>query len=277
MLAIPQYHGWWHPVPEVSSPAGLFYSSEVLGEFAALVLVWALLNDRYGLFLMSTIPVILTGTRVGLFAAAVALLWAWRPSWKVLVPAMIIVLAAAAYAIGFMKFGSSMHRIIVWGATLAAFTPAGNGLGWGTAAFPFEEFSHSDALQALTELGALGLAFALVPFIALRNGRGNNAERALLIAACVETCISFPLHFPASGFVAALAAGYCAGVGNRLCVGFSLGRTDHVARGVWGRDAERSDAGGGQSIGGAISVRSVSAGLAPLCARAVGSRLEGTA
>lgn len=276
VLALAQYLGW-HPLPEVSSPSGLFYSSEVLGEFSALVFVWALARPRWAIAAAAVVPIVLTGTRVGAFAAAVGLLFAFRPNWKLLVPLLIAVLAAALYAVGFMKFGSSMHRLTLWGATLMAFTPAGNGLGWGTAAFPFEEFVHSDALQAMTELGALGLAFVLVPIIALRNQRGNHAERGLLVAACVEVCISFPLHFPASGFLAAVAAGYCAGRVTPLRVGFSLGTGDHVARGVRGRDAGDTDAGGGERGSRALPDRPVSAGVASFRAHKARPELEAKA
>jgi hypothetical protein len=254
-----QYFSQWSPFPVGSiSPAGLFYNSEVMGEFSSLVLVWMVAKRRYVLGAAAAVALALSFSRIGLAAAVIGAVVAWRPRMRVLLPLIAAVLVAGVALLIFTKFSSSFHRVILWGATAMSFTPLGRGLGWASLAFPEEEFSHSDALQAIVELGIGGLALLLIPIAAFRGKRAGHAEHALFAAVLVEVLVSFPLHFPASGFVAAVVAGFMAGLGPDVrSLPFVRYPSDELRHVRWG-DAEDGRDGFGQRLGGMVSVRSVS-------------------
>lgn len=270
ILCATQYYGWWSPVPQSTAPAGLFFNSEVLAEFAALIAVWALLCRRWAFVLVAAVPLALCGSRVALLAVAIAVLYALRPRSRWLTAGLVLTIVAAGigllFAFGIGKMFSADQRIILWGATALALTPFGNGLGWFQAAHPVEMYAHSDALQALAELGVGGLMLLAIPITIFRNRRGTHAERAVFVAACVEIALSFPLHLPASGFTAAVVAGYLAGRGLPVCVGGADRRTAD-GRGVQRREnAGRSTDVDGGLCGDPLPVRSLSAfgaGLRP--------------
>ncbi len=205
------------------NPAGLFYNSEVLAEFAAPVFLWTVLTRRWSLALMTVVPILVCGSRIAVLVVAAGLLYAYRPRSKALMAALVVALLACAIAalvvLGEGKIASAGLRVVVWGATLLAATPFGNGLGWFEAAHPAEQFAHSDAIQAINELGLGSVFLAAIPVLILRGNRGTNAERAVFIAICVEAIVSFPLHVPGTAFVAALVAGYLAGSGAPVFVG----------------------------------------------------------
>jgi hypothetical protein len=148
-----------------------------------------------------------------------------------------------------------------------SFTPLGHGLGWASLAFPEEEFSHSDALQAIAELGIGGLALVLIPIAAFRGKRAGHAEHAIFSAILVEVFVSFPLHFPASGFLAAVVAGFMVGLGPYVRrLPFVRYPSDELRHVRW-HDAENRNDGHGQRLGGVVSVRSVFEKLAALRSR----------
>lgn len=258
LLCIPQFFDWWQPVEQVSRPAGLFFSSEVMGEFASLVFVWAARSRRYWIAALMVAPIVLTGSRIGLFAAAIGLFWG--RSWRVTAPAIVGLAFAGVGAVLFHKVGSAEHRVILWGAGLLSLSLLGNGLGYVTAAFPYEEFLHSDALQVLVELGIGGLVLVAIPIAAFRSDRGNDAERALFAAVCVEALVSFPLHFPASGFVAAVVAGYLAGTGPLVRVGAPHRRDEDECRCAWCDPAGYGVGGESRFCCESLPVRSLLAG-----------------
>ncbi len=213
-----------------TAPAGLFYNSEVLAEFAAPVFLWTVISKRWPLAAMTFVPIAMCNSRIALLVVAAGALYAYWPRSKLLgvslVVALFVCASVALVAWGQGKIDSAGLRVVVWLATLLAATPLGNGLGWFAAAHPAEQFAHSDMIQAINELGIGAIFLAAVPVLVLRGNRGSNAERAVFIAACVEVVVSFPLHVPASAFVAAIAAGYLAG--NRATV--SVGRPDRRNR-----------------------------------------------
>jgi hypothetical protein len=253
-----QYFSQWSPFPVGSiSPAGLFYNSEVMGEFASLVLVWMVAKRRYVLGAAAAVALALSFSRIGLGTAVVGLVVAWRPRMRVLLPLIAAVMVAGVALLIFTKFSSSFHRFILWGATAMSFTPLGRGLGWASLAFPEEEFSHSDALQALVELGIGGLALLLIPIAAFRGKRAGYAEHALFAAVLVEILVSFPLHFPASGFVAAVVAGFMVGRGPAVRGLPFVRYPSHESREARRDHAQDGNGGFGERLGGLVSVRSV--------------------
>ncbi len=213
-LAIVQWLGW-HPVAQGSGrPAGLFFNSEVLAEFAALIFVWSALGRRWAIAVVALVPIVLCQSRVAALAVSIALLYAWRVHIALKLALGILILMIGAAALVFLgpdKLGSAGERIILWLAMSEAVTPWGQGLGWVQAALPVQSFVHNDALQILVELGMGGLVILAFPLAIWQRNRGNVAERALFVAVLVEAVVSFPLHVPASAFVAALVAGFLAG------------------------------------------------------------------
>jgi len=215
ILAITQYAGWWSPLPQTSSPSGLFLNSAVLAEFAALMLVWSACRARWWIVVTAVIPLVLCNSRVAIIAAFIGLtapFWP-RSRWTATaIPLLMIVgvMALLAFfslgAIG--KLASAEHRVTVWIATVLHWRLFGNGLGWFNAAYPQEMVAHSDALQAVAEVGIGAFALIAIPVMAFMRQRGNHAERATFVAACCTVVVSFPMHFPASGFLVAALAGY---------------------------------------------------------------------
>ncbi len=215
--------------------AGLFYNSEVLTEFGAPLLAWALVKRRWFLALIPLAPALANESRVALLSVGVALIVAFWPrawKWRIAVLCGAAVLAGGAFVYVTMeghRFASAALRLTIWLTTVYAIDPLGHGIGWYRAVHNTEEFSHSDVLQAFAELGVGALFFAAIPVYALMNRR-DHAERAAFIVICVELVISFPLHVPASAFLAALLAGYLI----RDRTGFRVLRFD-------GRDRDGAD------------------------------------
>lgn len=270
LLAPAQLLGW-HPLLEINPPGGLFYSSEVMGEYAALLAIWALLSRRWWLAALPVTALVLTASRVGCLAVVLALL-VYAPVPRLARAGGAVALLAALPLVLFgLKFGAAdhtFHRFVLWGTAVLAFTPLGNGLGWGSAAFPFEEFVHSDALQAMAEIGIGGGGLLLIPVLAFVGKRGSRAERAVFVVACIEVVVSFPLHFPASGFVAAVVAGYLVGLGPRVRDQSRPVAALDEPRRVWRRDAAGADDERGRPGRGLVSVRRLHAWLAPVRAEA---------
>ena len=224
----------WDGLPQSAAPAGLFYNREVLAEFAALVMVWAMLRPRWVIAFAAFVPVVLCYSRIAILTVLLGLLYAWcgrsKLRWTVSGCGLLILAAGSLFAMGFGKAASADHRLILWGATILAFEPFGHGLGWFQAAHPVEEFAHSDVLQAIVELGYGAVALVIIPIAAFWRKRGSVAERALFAAACFQMVVSFPLHMPAQGFLVAAVAGYLACGGAVVRLGQHLGTSDDVAR-----------------------------------------------
>lgn len=209
---------WGHPVVAQTSSyyAGLFFNSEVLTELAAPLLVWAICSRRWDLAAATVVPVLVNTSRVAALVVVLSLLYAYRPRSKWVWLAMMAGGAAVLgtllwhYSMGNSKVGSALLRIFDWEWTALSITPSGRGIGWFRVTHMGEEFAHSDVLQAMAELGLGSLCFAVIPFYIFRNSRGTYAERAAFFAICIEMVISFPLHVPATAFLAALLTGYLA-------------------------------------------------------------------
>lgn len=230
---------------------GLFYNTEILAEFAALVFVWAIVRRAYVIAAVSFLPIAVNNSRVAFLCAAVGVAFAFWPATRKGRIAVLAVLVAFPvmlfFVFGISKLISAEHRITLWTATVFAWTQFGHGLGWYRASYPAVEFAHSDVLQIIAEIGIGGFALLAIPFMAFRSTRGNHAERALFIAACIQAVISFPLHFPASGFVVALVAGYLVSRRPAVCMVVPFGRIYDV------RSLQRQDAGAAGTYRGSRS------------------------
>jgi hypothetical protein len=243
-----------------AAPAGLFYNSEVLAEFTAPVFLWTVLTKRWPLVLATALPMVASGSRMAILAVIAGGLYAFRPSSRMLQAGMVLAFLAIAtglvFMLGLYKIETAGIRLVVWGATLLAATPLGNGLGWFQAAHPVEQFAHSDAIQAINELGIGCLFLAAIPVLIMRGNRGSNVERAVFVTICVEVALSFPLHVPGGAFLAAIVAGYLAGDRALVFVGRSDRRTGNEKNEQWQSTNGRAIAGGGGFGRRAFSIRS---------------------
>lgn len=270
-IVVWQHYGVINLPHSSAIPGSLFDNSEICGEFAALVFVWGAAKRKLAPAIIGGALVAVMQSRVGVLAGAVGLFYAFRPRSLAVTGAIGLLIVIGGFAMLFLKLGNAEHRIVLWGATAMSLKFLGNGLGWGGAAFPYEEFVHSDALQAVAELGVGAAALLVIPFMVFRGSRGSHAERALFLAICVEVLVSFPLHFPASGFLAAAVAGYLVSTRGLVRGSLAYRQLADGPRDSWWAATGRAIAGGGRPRHRALSVRSISASLAALDPRAIGA------
>lgn len=171
LLCVPQALGW-SGIPQSAPPAGLFYNRDVLAETVAPVLVWAILQHRYTMTAVLLIPLLLCGSRVALFAAAVGLLYGLPMRWRWRLMGMAATLVAGLgllLLMGREKAADALFRIVLWADTLTAITPFGHGIGSFAARNPVLVYAHSDSLQAAYELGIGALPLLAIPVLIWRR------------------------------------------------------------------------------------------------------------
>jgi len=247
-LIIAEYAGFGR-IAQGGGFGGLFFNSEVVSEFSALVFVWAVVRKKWALAALCVAPLLLCHSRIAVLTVAVGLLyvaWVRLPRWitAVAVAALAVAAVAAVFIIGDGKIASAFHRVTLWITAGMFLTPLGNGIGWAQVAFPVERFVHSDALQMFAEIGIPALAVLYIPWSIFKRKEQDLAIMSVFCGASVQFVVSFPIHFPAAGFVLALVAGYLLRRRDVVRVGVDLGG-DHHGRGVF-RGTETSE----RSIGG---------------------------
>lgn len=286
LIVLAQVAGF-DPVDRIAGPtglgAGLFMNRNYLAEASALVLIlavgyrlWWLVPGcaiavipvaflapwNYGASLLDLLAMPMArGALLGL--AVAALMWLWGRGWHASV-AMIAALLLGMAVIPALIFpnGSFSERTIMWLSTLDGMTFAGNGLGSFYSLFPSHApawdfltsrpvHAHNDWLEMAYETG-----LGFVAFLAWLAGafRGPlRPERAALAAFVVMGCFGFPLHMPATLFVAALVAGRLCGARYRLRDLGGYRRVD-LYDGMVGDRRARSLAGTDRRVG--VSARS---------------------
>ena len=214
LIGIGQVFGWM-PVDAFNVPAGLFINRDILAETAAPLLVWALLRKRYWLAIGPAIPVMLCQSRSAVLMVGIGLCWGLlRSPKRMIIAALICAPIAVLISLEANKWASLEDRLVIWQATVSGITLFGHGIGSFSTAHPFWQFSHSDVLQALYELG-----IGVIPFIALVGmlvfgkavtweAHDEMPERAAFVALLVGAAVSWVLHLPATGFLAALLCGH---------------------------------------------------------------------
>ena len=254
-----QFFGWY--IAPHSGNSGLYLNPEVMGELAAPLFIWAFWSKRWALAGIMATSILLCHSRIAFFVAGCGLLFGWRAPRAVKVATVAVMLGAGIAAVflagdGLGKYISGMTRIMYWGAAVLSLAPNGHGLAWWFAAHPFptEEFVHSDVLQSMVEIGLGAVFFLAIPVMVMQRGRGL-AERATYVGICVEALVSFPLHLPATGFLAAVLTGWFARRWSDVRIPGFVGRVEGGGAVQWGGEI----AGGmvpwcGRS-GGGISVR----------------------
>lgn len=227
-IALGQVLGLDLGIMQAAPPAGLFGNKNFLAEASALVLVWALMTQRWCAILGLTLGVALPWSRGALLAAATGLVSLGGK--RALVPA--IALAVGGVALHHEGLASA-ERLAIWGDTAQALTLHGHGLGSFRWEFPSlggsmdtltsrPAHAHNDWLEVAFELGLPGVVLigAFVGWVAVQ-ARGPWA--AMLLVGAVEMCFAFPLHNPTTLALVAYAAGRACGgahgVGGRLGAG----------------------------------------------------------
>lgn len=214
--------GW---VDQASAPGGLFMRANYAVEAMALTAVGLIGQGVRWWWLAAaliagTITPLTFGFGRGAFAGtgAAIVVWLW-PRYRA--TAFCVALAGIALCATQLGTQTVAERFEIWRDTIAGLTWMGRGLGSYFVAYPEHAslkdmlvdrpaHAHNDFLELLFELGPLGLGLFVALLLAcLRAPR--LTERAVLATFIVEACFAFPLHFPVTGFVAALAAGHLCG------------------------------------------------------------------
>lgn len=229
-------------VPQMAPPSGLFGNRIFLAEFAALALIglagrsWLALPAALVLGAATSI-----GALAGVSAAAMAWLWGKSRLTAMAAPVAIVGLAMAVSPRPAIESGFARHmesaavRLALWTDVATQLGPLGHGVGSyyvaeaqasprQQALNTRETHAHNDPIEVAFEFGAPALFLAALLWCAL--GAPVRRERLVLVAFLVEGLFGFPLHNPATAFVAAVVAGHLCGVGSRLRVPVAVGRED---------------------------------------------------
>lgn len=221
LLLVPfQLYGW-SPVLQVASPAGLFINKNFLAETALPLLILAVARGWPGMAAVASVCVLAPLSRAVLLAGAcVASLAVPRRYWyvgAVCIPAVVWIIFIAS--VGHLE--SLDQRLDIWANTVSGITFAGHGAGSFRTLYPLyasmgdvltsrPEHAHNDFLEMAFEHGVVGLGL-FGCFLASVFCTGAKDTRLALLALCVVACFAFPLHNPATAFLAACLCGNLAG------------------------------------------------------------------
>ena len=252
-------------LPQSFPPGGLFYNPEVFAEAAAPIFVWALFSRRWTLTVCLGLGVAICHEHIASFIAIVGVIcFVVRPTkWQIALIALAILIGIISLA---TRPGSADTRLLYWATALRSLSFAGGGLGWWFQAhpFPFEEYVHSDLLQAGVEIGLAALLWPLVFVFAWHRSAAGRAERALLLACVLECVVSFALHMPATLFLCAVATGAVACRDAAVRVAQPPGRDPDAVDPRWQSAFGRRLSDNLGRSGAALSVRSALARFAHL-------------
>ncbi len=203
------------PVDQAAAPAGLFVNRDILAEAAAPVFVWAFLTRRWVLAVWLVIPLILSGSRVGLLATGAGIFAISTAKIRITAYALVgCLLAAFVISLDPGKVATAWARIEIWRSALGMIRPFGAGLGSFASTYPGYEYAHSDLLQIVAELGLGAVPFIALAFVLVRaSWRVHPAIRAAAVVLGIECIVSFPLHLPTTAFLAGVLAGGMVGCG----------------------------------------------------------------
>jgi len=250
-------------IPQKSGPAGLFVVGNYLAEAAVLVMVALVLYRQYFAAMLCLPAAVLPMGRGALLAlAAVGLAWVWPRSRTLAVSLLAgLVLLAIVLSNHSPHQSSTLQRLDIWRDSVAGLTWTGSGAGSYYTLFPghmkrhdfFESrpsHAHNDALELIYEYGPGALLLGALLSFALAGSL--TPARALLLAFVVEGIPGFPLHWPVTAALAALALGHLCRDG-AVVRGLQYYRRNYgrIRRAREFRDQGRTlrpDAGGGAAV-----------------------------
>jgi hypothetical protein len=209
-----QQLGGAEPVEHLAgmNATGLFFNKNQQNDFVALATIGLLSVGPVGWALAAVAALPLTVaplSRAPLMALCSAGAAAAGRRWPLLIPAGVVLAAGLLLAFVGMpgRLVSNAQRAQTWLDMAGNLTFFGHGLGSFQWAYPEMEYAHSDMLQIVYELGAPGIA-AMIAGICYILWSGPGIERLVVLAFMVEGLFDFVLYQPATGFLAALAAGH---------------------------------------------------------------------
>lgn len=237
VIAIFQYFGYNYVYSLNNSIAGLFINPNIYSEISVILLI-SLLTLRLWVWLVFTLPgIILIHSRTALIALGIGL-FIWALSFnKRLTISLITLIIIISFIFYWNDFNtdSIQERISIWKDTINGFTFFGNGIGSYELKFPFysthinteiarPRYAHNDILNLIFEFG-IGAILALI-FVG-KMIKNNNPQMVILYVIFIVSLFTYPLHIPATAFIAFLVAGYitrnndtCSNIG--LCRGSNL-------------------------------------------------------
>lgn len=206
--------------------SGLFMNKTQLAEPAALVLI-GLIGHRLWCLAALVLPAVaLPMARSPLVAlTSVTGVSLWRTSAYAVV--MVLVAAAIVFLAWSPNVVSINERLIIWYATFDNLAWFGHGIGSFYTLFPSHAqawdfmisrpaHAHNDWLELAYETGLPGALLASGFLVLVLCGKWRT-EYFIVLAFVIEACFGFPLHYPATVFLAALAAGYACRGRDSLC------------------------------------------------------------
>ncbi len=218
ILAICQYAALATLYFGTEFPGGLFINSNIFAEVSALVLVLLLVN-RLWWWLPVSMPGIAIGSRASLIALlCVFLAWVWSRSRIVGGLLATSLGALTTYSVTTFSEASIGQRFNIWRDTINGMTLWGHGIGSFEYLYPYfahidtlatrPTYAHNDLLQMIFELG-IGTVPLLVALWYIARIKDNH--RYVLLCFGIISLFGFPLHIPATAFIAAACAGCVAG------------------------------------------------------------------
>lgn len=221
IAAIAQKLGYFGVYTLNNQIAGLFINPNIYSEISAILLISLLVLKLWWLIPLTLPGLVLAPSRTAILALGVGLiLWAWRRNKLHGVVALVVslVIGLLIYQSKF-NIGSISERFDLWIDTIKGFTLLGNGVGSYEILFPLyaehintelarPKYAHNDLLNLIYEFGIGSLLILMVLFNAFKSGR---EETAILATVFIVSLFTYPLHVPATAFIAFLVAGYVIG------------------------------------------------------------------
>ena len=250
---------WWPDIVLHSTDhAGLFVNSGSLAEISALVLI-GLIYDTFRLgtscvylrqyyrypsirslfLIVAILPCIILpesrGAWLALAAAFTTWLWSKSKLSALALIALTGILITYSFHIGFHT-QSVVQRLAIWQDAIGGMTWLGHGIGsfWtdyaplATAVDTFlqrPEHLHNDWLEIVFEGGFAGAALFACFIVSAWCSNSQPVARAMFAGFAAEALVDFPLHNPATAFVAALCLGHLARNGMSVRDAWYAGRT----------------------------------------------------
>lgn len=221
--AIAQVFYGWRGVAQYAIPGGLFINPIMLGEISALVILGLVANRLWFLIPLVAPAMILSNAR-GAWLGLIVGLVVWTRS-KTLAALLVIGILAAPVLVIHQNWrvDSITERFAIWADTYDGLTVLGKGIGSFYGQYPDvatrtdtlkarPNHAHNDVLEIAFELGVPGTAVALALLCVVLCHRGRR-DHMVLVGFVVMGLFGFPLHNPATAFIAAMVAGHVAAAG----------------------------------------------------------------
>lgn len=219
LLAVAQKFGFHSLIYTLNDkPSGLFINPNIYSETSAIILV-CLVVFKLWWWIPVTLPgLILVQSRAAFLGLGIGLFfYIWKLN-KYLAISSVFLLSLIVIAVYWNNFNTASiyERLDLWVDTIKGLNFFGNGVGSYETLFPYyathidtelarPKYAHNDFLQIVFELGIGSILFLLVLLDVFKTKR---IELPILFTIGIISLFTYPLHTPASAFLAFLVAGY---------------------------------------------------------------------